>query len=501
MKATDAALWPIVAAAVAGPAAAQGYRLRVDTRFQAVAYRGVTFDSIAVADTVTGPSGGLFSRDGYAVTCNANGFCTFYRPGGIVRAAPVTTTADLTLWGLGVPGLSVRAIGRAVGDLSSGDNWAGTTSHVQLLEGFAQYAAERWTAQLGRQTVETRFGFTGFDGARLALRDSRRGLEVSGYAGWGLWQGSTLPVTSPALNPLDEFRPPERTIIAGAVGAWTTPRLDLRVIYQREVDPSTDYFASERAGVDAVVRPYRGVTVTGGADYDIAQGWWGSAEGQVTYSAPTGWLGASAGVRRYRPHFDLWTIWGAFSPVPYTAFDGSLALRPVAKLQVTTHGEHYSYANRETATPLVSVESSGWRFSWRATYTLTKAWTIDGGYHAEFGPGASSRGFEGGVTYAAADRLSITAHGATLDRPLEFRFDEASLDLFGLMADYRPMSRLRVQLDASSYSEDRKRPDAGAFSWDQLRVSGRVILFFGGGNADGGGLPPAVRAMPERGSP
>jgi hypothetical protein len=471
----------------------------VDTRLQAVAYRGVTFDSIAVADTLRGADGELVSPDGYAVTCNQNGYCTFYRPGGVVHAAPVTTTADLTLWGLGVPGLSVKAMGRAVGDLSSGDNWAGTTSHVQLLEGYALYAAERWTAQLGRQTVETRLGFTGFDGARVALRDPRRGLEVSGYAGWGLWRGSTLPVTSPALNPLDEFRPPERTILAGAGGSWTTSHLDLRAIYQREVDPSTDYFVSERAGVDAVVRPYRGVTLTGGADYDVAQSWWGSAEARLAYSAPAGWLSASAGARRYRPHVDLWTIWGAFSPVPYTAFDGSVTLRPVSGLEIGTQGERYSYANSETATPLVSVESSGWRFSWRAAYTVNKAWIVDGGYHAEFGPGAASRGFEGGITYAARN-LAVTAHAATLDRALEFRFDEASLDLFGLTADYRPMSRLRLQLEASRYAEDRKRPDAAAFSWDQLRVSGRVVLFFGGGRADGGGLPPAVRAMPERGS-
>ncbi|HEV2751714.1 MAG TPA: hypothetical protein VGV12_14425 [Gemmatimonadales bacterium] len=494
------ALWVLLVATGVARCLSQDYRLRVDTRVQAVAYRGVSFDSIPVGDTVAGPGGGLFTPDGYAVACNPNGFCTFYRAGGIVHAAPVTTTADLTVWGLGVPGLSVRAIGRATGDLSSGDNWAGTTSHLQLLEGYAQYAADWWTAQLGRQTVETRFGLSGFDGARVTLRDWHRGLEASGYAGWGLWQGSALPVTSPALNPLDEFRPPERTILAGAGGAWTTSRLDLRVIYQREVDPSTDYFVSERAGVDAVVRPYRGVILTGGADYDIAQGWWGSAEARLAYTVPTGRLSTSAGVRGYRPHFDLWTIWGAFSPVPYTAIDGTLDFRPVPKLQVRTQGEHYSYANSETATPLVSVESSGWRFSWGATYTLTKAWAVDGGYHAEFGPGASSRGFEGGVTYAARN-LSITAHGATLDRPLEFRFDEASLNLFGLTADYRPMSRLRVQLDATRYAEDRKRPDAGAFSWDQLRVSSRVVLFFGGGSADGGGLPPAVRAMPERGSP
>src|SRR5689334_9205459 len=181
---------------------------------QAAAYRGVTIDSVAVGDTVAGPPGGApRTSDGYAVSCNPNGFCTFYRPGRIVHASPVTTTADVTIWGLGVSGLSVRAIGRAAGDLSSADNWPGTDSHVQLLEGYAQYARERWTVQLGRQTLATRFGFTGFDGGRVTAHDGRRGLELNAYAGWGLWRGSALPVTSPALNPLDEFRPPERTVI------------------------------------------------------------------------------------------------------------------------------------------------------------------------------------------------------------------------------------------------------------------------------------------------
>src|SRR4029077_1921108 len=94
--------------------AAQGYRLRVDSRVQSVAYRGVALDSVAVIDTA--------AAAGYALQCNPNGYCTFYRPGPIVHAAPLTTTADVTVWGLGIPGLSVRAIGRAVGDLSSGDN-------------------------------------------------------------------------------------------------------------------------------------------------------------------------------------------------------------------------------------------------------------------------------------------------------------------------------------------------------------------------------------------
>lgn len=477
-----------------GPA--QGYRLRLDTRGQAVAYRGVQLDSIPVSDTVTSPNGGPATQDGFAVSCfPGSGYCSFFRPGVQQDARPVTSNADLTVWGLGVPGLSIHAIARLAGSLSSADPWPGAEPTAQLLETYAQYAVERFAFQVGRQTLTTRFGFTGFDGGRLTVRDSRHGLDLTGYGGWGLWRGAVLPVTSPELNPLGEFRPPERTVVAGAGAGWTTSRMDIKLTYQREVDPSVDYFVSERAGVDAALRPYRGVTLSGGADYDMAQGWWGSAEGTLAYAAPNGRVHASAAVRRYRPHFDLWTIWGAFSPVPYTAIDASLAVTPIRRLELRASGERYSFADAEAATPLVSVESDGWRFSWDAAYTLPQSLTVRGGYHAEFGPGASSRGFEGGVTYSPAEFLTLALHGGTLNRPLELRFDESSVRTYGLYAQYRSSSRVRVELDASGYSEDRQRPDAAAFSWDQLRVSARVVFVFASG-AELRGLPPAVLQMP-----
>jgi len=489
---------PLLFLAIALPRAgsAQGYRLRIDTRAQAVAYRGVLLDSVPVGDTVTGPSGGPTTPDGYAVSC-VPGFpyCSFFRPGLQQDARPITGNADLTVWGLGLPGLSIHAIARLAGSFGSADPWPGTEPTAQLLESYAQYAAERVTLQLGRQTLTTRFGLTGFDGGRLTVRDRRSGLDVTGYGGWGLWRGSVLPVTSPDLNPLGEFRPPERTVVAGAGAGWTTSHGDVRLTYQREVDPSVSYFVSERVGVDAALRPYRGVTLSGGAEYDIAQGWWGSAEGTLAYAAPNGRVNASAAIRRYRPHFDLWTIWGAFAPVPYTAIGASRAVTPIRHLELRASGERDSYANAEAATPTVNVESDGWRFSWNAAYTLPPRWTVRGGYHAEFGPGASSRGFEGGVTYSPAEFLTVAVHGGMLDRPLELRFDESSVRTYGAYVQYRWSSQVRVELDASRYDEDRKRPDAAAFTWDQLRVSARVVFVFAS-RAELRGLPPAVLQMP-----
>jgi len=486
----------LAAGAVPAAAWAQGYRLRIDTRVQAVAYRGVALDSVAAGDTVAGPTGGPVTSDGYAVRCiGSDPYCRFFRPGRTVHAAPVTSTADLTLWGLGVPGLSIRATGRLAGDLSSADNWPGTDSHVQLLEGYADYAAEHLSAQLGRQAVPTRFGFTGFDGGRFTFRTGPRGLEITGYGGWGLARASALPVTSPALNPLDDFQPQRRQLVAGAATGWTSPQLDARLNYLREVDPQVDYFVSERVGLDVAIRPRAGWALTGGADYDLAAGWWGSAEATLGYTTPGGRVAATARVRRYRPHFDLWTIWGVFSPVPYRAGQATLSVAPVAWLRLRARGERYEFDNSETATPLVTFETSGWRFSWGATYRPSSAWTVDGGYHSEFGPGASSRGFEGAVTYAPGERTALSVHAATLDRPLEFRFDQSSLRLYGAGALYRPSPRLSFQLDASRHVEDRERPDAASFDWNQLRVHARVVLLFGSG-ADVASLPPAVRRMP-----
>jgi len=454
-----------IAVALCIPAlgAAQGYRLRVDTRGQSVAYRGI-------------------------------GDSTF------VHAIPISTTADLTMWGFGVSGLRVRTVTRLTLDASAaggGDDWPGTQPAALLLEGYGEYASDRFTAQLGRQDVESRLGFTGFDGARVAIHDSRSRFEAGGYAGWGLARAIALPVTSAALNPLDEYRPQDRQLVAGVTGLWSSTRVDVRANYLREVDPRADAFVSERAAIDVFGRPLGDAhwTASAGADYDIAAGLWGSAEARLRYTTGDGHLDASAGVRRYRPHFDLWTIWGAFSPVPYNAVDASAYVAVTRALHLRARGEAYEFDDTETATPLVTFERSGWRFSSGASWALPRGWTVEGGYHAEFGPGAASRGLEGAVSGTVADSLSLLLHASTLDRPLEFRFSDATLTTYGASVDYRATSRVRIQFDASGFSE-KQETVTDPVDWDQLRLSARVVLLFGRG-ADVGSLPAAIQRMPD----
>src|SRR5262245_28621181 len=146
--------WVTLALVLAGAqaAAAQGYLLRIDSRMQAASYRGVTLDSVPATDTITGPTGGPTTPDGFAVTCfPGSAYCTFFRPGPEIAGAPATLAADLTVWGLGVPGLAVHVAARAA--TTFGDPWPGTEPPLQLVEGYAQYAQRLFTVQVGRQTV------------------------------------------------------------------------------------------------------------------------------------------------------------------------------------------------------------------------------------------------------------------------------------------------------------------------------------------------------------
>jgi hypothetical protein len=477
--------------ALAAPLGAQGYRLRLDTRVQAVDYRGISADSILATDVVAAPGGGTETPDGFAVSCTQGfRYCYYIRPGERLRARPVTGTGDLTLWGLGVAGLTVHASARFAGNLGNQVDYPLTEPGVTLLEGYVEYARSSLVGRAGRQIVTGRLGYEGFDGALAKWRQALPGVEATGYAGWGLGRAAALAVTSPALNPLDDFQPRNRQLVFGGEVAFRRGWVDARAEYRREIDPSPDYLVSERAAASMSLSPLAGWSVVAGTEYDFANGWWGSADASVNYVGRHFY--ATAGAKRYRPFFDLWTVWGAFSPVPYSAVTGVAAVQPFTKLWLRASGERYRFEPAEASTALVTVEDRGWRASLGATAQVTDRLTIDAGLRGDFGPGAASRSVEGSAAWQVRDRITLTAQAATLDRPLEFRFDESNVQWYSVGADVRLGRDWRWVSDLARMSERRDRPDPATLDWGQLRVSTRLVLSVGS-NADRlppGRLPP-----------
>lgn len=468
---------------------AQGYSLRLDSRIQHVDYRGVAEDSVLESQTVIGPTGGPVTTDGFAVSCDPGGRCSYFRPGPVIHATPLAQSVAFTAWGFGITGLSFHGEGRLLTDLSSVTAWAGTEPAAQLLEAYAAYITTPITVQLGRQTMLGRLGSTGFDGAQVTFRAGHTGLDLGAYAGWGLARATALPITSPALNPLDEYRPTQRTRLYGASVGYSGIRGNARLDYQRELDGRSSYFVSERAALSADTRVGRHLMLAGGGEYDIAAGLWGTADIQARYVMPVATVALSA--RHYRPHFDLWTIWGAFSPVPFNSVSGAVWVRPRTQVEIRARAERYWFERANASTPLVSVEDAGWRASVGATVSLTRVWRTELDAHREFGPGAASRGLDLALIFAPRPDLELRATGAALQRPLEFRYDDASVSTLGLDADWAASERIHAGLGLARYWETRDRPDAAAFDWAQTRLNARLTLLFGGAGALP--LPPARR--------
>lgn len=475
-------------AAWTAPAIAQDYRVRLDARAQAVSFRGLVADSIPAGDAVPGVNGGLETPDGFAVRCGGGAFCHFFRPGPELRAVPATLSASLAMWGLGLEGLALHATGRVVGELGGDDVWPGTEPAVQLIEGYLDYRRSIFVARAGRQLLMSRLEPMGYDGMWLSARIDRFSVELTGYGGWGLGQAAVVPASSPALNPLDEWRPRDRQLVMGAEAAWLYRGVDVRAEYRREIDPEDNHFVSERSGVSLHGRA-RSFLATGGLDYNIAEGHLGNADLTVTYLRPR--YSVSAGARRYRPYFSLWTLWGAFSPVPYSAVNASAEVRPSGWLSLHARGERYRYQDAEVSTALVpELTDRGWRMTSGATATLNVRWTLDANYGVERGPGAAARFADASVTFTPRAGLSFDAYGGTLARPLELRYYDATSRWLGARAEWQWSGQQRVWADVARVSDDRERPDAGSSSLAQFRLRGGVTVTFGSG-ADRTPLPPA----------
>ncbi|MFC1640067.1 hypothetical protein ACFL3B_04820 [Gemmatimonadota bacterium] len=443
----------------------QGYRVRIDNRFQSVSYRA-------------------FDRDGGL--------------GPELRGGPLTSTIDGSIWGFGVSGLSFHFKARGGVDVGDSDVWPGTQPTLQLLEGYTEYATRAVTAQIGRTHVISRLGWTGLDGGRTEVRPFGRRLQLFAYGGLGLARGIAIPVTSDALNPLDDYQPRRRQVLFGGGAGWSMDQFDLRVIYQRENGTGGEDLFSERAAVDGAIRPIRGITLSGGAEYNLATEQLGTADATLSYTAPRGRLRISVGGRHYRPHFDLWTIWGAFSPVPYKAGFGSVAATPIVGLELRTRAETYEFDDAGASNTASAVESGGWRWSTGATFTRIEKWTFSGGYNVDKGFGSRSIGLDGRVSFAPFKTLSFSAHASRLARPLEFRLSDAKVYTQGLRADYWIPAGVRLYAEVRRYDERRDLGVPTQLEWDQFRLNvGATIQL--GSSLRTRGLHPAILRIPEGG--
>jgi hypothetical protein len=403
-----------------GPArlAAQGYTAEVGVQGRMIELRGLVQDSLPEGQV---PGDGLQRtlEDGTVVFCIPNGFCRWYPSGEEETVSLVTQDVRVSTW-TGIRGLAAHVHVR--GRYGSDDFWPRSEQELEAVYAYVSYEREPFRVRAGRQHRVNGLGYYNFDGGAFLWRGFDP-VRVEVYGGWSLARNLNAPRTGSLLQDADEFAPDDRGYLVGADvradwGRWLSGALT----YQREIRTDELALYTERVAGDVGVR-LAGVSVDLAADYDLGWDELNEASVRVSTPLPRG-FSVMGEARRYTPHFELWTIWGAFSPVGFD--EGRLWAAwsaPAADLRLEAGAAFREYEETDAGAVFVGLEDSGWRAFGRASYGRG-GWFARGSYRAEEGSGAARYGGDLSLGYEFDPGTWIALRGTSSQSFSEFRLGE-----------------------------------------------------------------------------
>jgi hypothetical protein len=459
----------LLSAVVAEGAVAQSVRIGGSTRFQYVEIRPLLQDSIPV-ESVGGE--GLLRRtsDGRIVRCRPEDpFCRGTSPGDPLSTLPVIQDLELTAWGFG-EGIQVHSQlrGRTVWG-GNAEIWPQADDAFDLLAAYAELDRERFRVRVGRQWNVSGLGFYNFDGVVLGLRPGT-GVSVEGYAGRSLVRGLNESRTSGALEAVEELAPTEPGVLMGVQARYRpSGQLALNALYHRDIRLDRAGLYSELAAANGVLRLGQG-SLEGAVELDVATG--GLNEARLRMRSPPFLRMALNGeVRRYRPYFELWTIWGAFSPVGFD--EARVTLTGIAPGALLLRGEASYRSYEESGDGLGGFRTEGWTLGSTANWSPDPRWRLEGGYRLEAGFGAARSDGHVGMVRQIGDRGFVALRALSFQRLYEFRLEEGTV--FGVGADtsLRISDRARLVGGVTRYRHA-FAGEAPGLDWNQLR--GNLML-------------------------
>ncbi len=471
---------------------AQGYVIQGSSWAQFLDMRPLVTDSVPYASTDSVTSVLRRTPSGVVTTCvPGDAYCYFYRSAPRASLTAMMQDLDVTAWGLR-PGLSVHAELRgrsAQGDAA--DLWPQANQHFDVVSAYLEYDRAPVLARLGRQWITSGLGVFNFDGASVTVHPVSM-LGLSAYGGGTLIQGLDQPLGAAALAPVEDIPPVDKSFLVGATVQFR-PSLGqaVQVQYQREVRNDLGALYSERLAANAEFRASL-ASFGGDATRDLATETFNDLAAHVAFDP---WHGVAPRLefRHYSPYFDLWTIWGAFSPVGYNEFTGTFNwTTPSARAAFGLSGGYRQYANTYTGVASLPLRNSGWRVGASGSLRAAQAWTIQGSYDMDINFGASSTDGDVSVRWQPSDRGSLAVHGTAFQNIYEFSVGEGRVLGTGLEGAVRITADVRLVGDATLYQHmGRNEPDLA--DWDQRRASLRLEWRVGGEPGGGGWTVGPVR--------
>ena len=449
----------------------QGYRAELRAGTSYLEARPLVRDSLLASEV---PGAELRRRlpDGTVATCIPGEYCRWYRAGG-VESLLVTTQELLATGWTAVQGLSGRVHLR--GRYGSDAFWPQSTQEFEVVSAYVDYDRSDYRARAGRLFRTDGLGYYNFDGASVLWRGWSP-LWVEVYGGWSLPRGLNVLRSGDLVSRADPLAPDDRGFIIGAEAGGRLGRFASgRVTYQREIRTDRLALYSERLAADA--RAFFGRTVLElSAEYDWAYAQLDELRLRVNTPVTAG-LEIVAEARHHSPFFELWTIWGAFSPVGFN--EGRLALAwsdADLGLSLQAGGAYRDYEETSAGPADSGVRDDGWRGSidgsWRGG-----EWFASGAYRAEAGFGAARFGGDVRAGRFLGEGTHISVRGSLTQTFGEFRLNEQLVSGVGVDGGFR-IGDFTLNGGAALYRiGSRERPTDD--DWTQARLYSSLSYRFG----------------------
>lgn len=420
------ALCLMLLGAWAPAAAAQQVRVTGTTTFRYVDVRPLMVDSVSASDVL---GDGLFRRtlDGYLVRCIAGAdFCRFTRPASTLYTVPAMQDLSVSVWGFG-RGLRGYAQIRGRTVMAGEDGvWPQANDNYDALVAYVELQRATYRVRAGRQWKVSGLGYYSFDGGSALYRLNSK-VTLEGFAGWSLARGLNEARTSDNISAIESFAPDDRGIIVGgSFSANPLPGLRFGGLYQREIRTDREGLYSERVAFDASLRR-GGMVVQGSLEVDVASRTVNEAELRASRMIGNH-VTVGAHARTYTPFFELWTIWGAFSPVGFTEGGVRASWRSTgASTLVEFEGSYREYEETSTSDVFGPIRSTGWLAGAAVSTDVGNGWGLQGSYRADIGFGAAKTQEMIRIHKEVSDDAQAGVSIQAFQRLFEFRVSEGTV--------------------------------------------------------------------------
>jgi hypothetical protein len=452
---------------------AQTVRGNARTTARLLEMRPITREDVAFSE-VTQREDGTFEFGGLPAFCIEE-TCFYYRSLPVEQAVALTQDVSMTAWGLGVQGLSATMLLRGRTRLGGGFTLPLSDDRFDAILAYAELSRANYRLRLGRQETLSHLGTPGFDGLDVLVTPNDW-LRLEAFAGRSLGRALYEPRSS-ALRGLDDevFMLDDQIYLIGAeVGARKgTSEGVLR--YEREIFSSRIGMVSERVAATGRTVALAPVVVRGAAEYDFVFGRIGKAHltAELPLASPRTLFELTA--RRYQPFFELWTIWGFFSPVAYHEGELRGTWMPAPAFSLWTSGAVRQYGETEALIFGAPLNDRAWRAAAGGFYRLSEQLTLSGSYEFEGPVGAVITSGSASLGWRPNDRFDLSLRGMASQQVEEYRLGEGYLlgGGAGLGTELRPGMQLSAGLDIFRHTTE-NRP--AATDWTQRR--GWMMLQF-----------------------